>query len=175
MCEKLTAVDRMKGDFFSMISHELRTPLTTIIEGTSLLLEGIGGEITEKQGKLLSILSAETNRLIEMVNSILDLSKMEAGMMTYTFEEKSIAPLIDQVITEVTPLVEAKGILLKKEIEGDLAPARLDGDRMLQTLRNLIGNAVKFTPEKGEDNRHCPPCKRGPRGYCGRFRSRHPC
>ena len=149
MCEKLTVVDRMKADFLSMISHELRTPLTTIKEGTSLLLEGIGGEITEKQGKLLSILGAETNRLIEMVNSILDLSKMEAGMMTYTFEERSIVPLIDQVMTEVTPLVEAKGILLQKEISSDLPPQVLDGDRMLQTLRNLIGNAVKFTPENG--------------------------
>lgn len=149
MCEKLTVVDRMKGDFLSMISHELRTPLTTIKEGTSLLREGIGGEITEKQGKLLFILSEETDRLIEMVNSILDLSKMEAGMMTYAFEERSIVPLIDQVMTEVTPLVEAKGILLQKEIGGDLAPPRLDRDRMLQTLRNLIGNAVKFTPESG--------------------------
>ncbi len=118
MCEKLTEVDRMKSDFLSMTSHELRTPLTTIKEGGSLLLEGVCGDITEKQKKLLTILSAETNRLIDMVNSILDLSKMEAGMMTYTFENGSITPLIDQAMTEITPLVEAKKIRLDKEARG---------------------------------------------------------
>ncbi len=149
MCDKLNAVDRMKSDFLSMTSHELRTPLTTIKEGTSLLLEGIGGEITEKQRRLLTILTAETNRLIEMVNSILDLSKMEAGMMTYTFKRGDIGPLVDQAMTEITPLVEAKKILLSKQVEEGLPLLKMDGDRMLQTLRNLLGNAAKFTTEKG--------------------------
>ncbi len=149
MCEKLTAVDKMKSDFLSMISHDLRTPLTTIREGASLLLEGIGGDITEKQKRLLDILYAETNRLIVMVNSILDLSKMEAGMMTYTFERGDIAPLIDRAMTEITPLAESKRIVLKKNAGGDLPQLNMDGERMLQALRNLIGNAVKFTPQDG--------------------------
>ncbi len=149
MCEKLNAVDRMKGDFLSMTSHELRTPLTTIKEGTSLLLEGIGGEITEKQARLLTILATETNRLIRMVNSILDLSKMEAGMMTYTFTQGDLGPLIDQAMTEIAPLVEAKKISLSKQIEDGLPLLRMDGDRILQTLRNLLGNAAKFTQEHG--------------------------
>jgi len=92
MCDRLSVVDKMKSDFLSMISHELRTPLTTIREGTSLLLEGVGGEITEKQERLLAILFTETNRLIDMVISILDLSKMEAGMMTYAFNQANIVP-----------------------------------------------------------------------------------
>ena len=150
MCDKLTAVDRMKSDFLSMTSHELRTPLTTIKEGTSLLLEGIGGEITEKQGRLLSILAAETNRLIQMVTSILDLSKMEAGMMTYTFKQDDLGRLIDQAVIEITPLVEAKGIFLSKQIEDGLPSLKMDGDRILQTLRNLLGNAAKFTQERGQ-------------------------
>lgn len=149
MCEKLTAVDRMKSDFLSMTSHELRTPLTTIKEGTSLLLEGVGGTITEKQRRLLAILTAETNRLIEMVNSILDLSKMEAGMMTYTFQEGDIGRLVDQATTEIEPLVEAKRMLLSKQIEDGLPLLKMDGDRILQTLRNLLGNAAKFTQENG--------------------------
>ena len=149
MCEKLNAVDRMKSDFLSMTSHELRTPLTTIKEGTSLLLDGIGGEITEKQRRLLTILTTETNRLIEMVNSILDLSKMEAGMMTYTFKREDISPLIDQAMTEIAPLVEAKRIQLSKQVERSLPLLKMDGDRILQTLRNLLGNAAKFTQEKG--------------------------
>jgi two-component system, NtrC family, sensor histidine kinase GlrK len=152
MCEKLTAVDRMKTDFLSMTSHELRTPLTTIKEGTSLLLEGIGGEINEKQRRLLSILTAETNRLIAMVNSILDLSKMEAGMMTYTFTQSDIGLLIDQAAAEIEPLVEAKGIALSKRVEDGIPFLKIDEDRILQTLRNLLGNAAKFTRDKGRVN-----------------------
>lgn len=149
MCEKLTAVDKMKADFLSMTSHELRTPLTTIKEGTSLLLEGIGGEITEKQRRLLSILTAETNRLIGMVNSILDLSKMEAGMMVYTFKQGDLGLLIDQATAEIEPLVEAKKITLAKQVEDELPLLKMDSDRILQTLRNLLGNAAKFTQDEG--------------------------
>jgi two-component system, NtrC family, sensor histidine kinase GlrK len=149
MCEKLTAVDKMKGDFFSMVSHELRTPLTTISEGTSLLLEGAGGRVTEKQESLLNILHAETSRLIRMVNSILDLSKMEAGMMAYAFEQTNIGLLVDKAVVEITPLIEAKKIVLRKEVVRDFPHLRADNERILQVLRNLIGNAAKFTPHGG--------------------------
>jgi two-component system sensor histidine kinase GlrK len=149
MCEKLTAVDKMKGDFFSMVSHELRTPLTTISEGTSLLLEGVGGLVTEKQKGLLDILLAETERLIRMVNSILDLSKMEAGMMAYSFETTSIDSLINKAVAEITPLIEAKKLVLERKVTDDLPRQKADRERILQVLRNLIGNAVKFTPHGG--------------------------
>ena len=82
----------MKADFFASMSHELRTPLTSIKEGTGLFLDGVGGETTEKQRKLLAILAEESNRLINVVNSLLDLSKMEAGMMTYDFESATSIP-----------------------------------------------------------------------------------
>ncbi len=72
MAEKLREIDRMKADFFASMSHELRTPLTSIKEGTGLLLEGVGGATTEKQRKLLAILAEESNRLISLVNSLLD-------------------------------------------------------------------------------------------------------
>jgi signal transduction histidine kinase len=84
-----------------------------------------------------------------MVNSILDLSKMEAGMMTYTFTRGDLGPLIDQAMTEITPLVEAKKISLSKQIEDGLPPLKMDAERILQTLRNLLGNAAKFTQENG--------------------------
>jgi two-component system sensor histidine kinase GlrK len=149
MCDKLSEVDKMKNDFLSTISHELRTPLTTIKEGTSLLIEKIGGDITEKQERLLRILAVETNRLIGMVNSILDLSKMEAGMMSYTFEESDIAPLIDRAMMEITPLAESKKIHLRKVLGDDLRTLTIDEDRILQALRNLIGNAAKFSHDNG--------------------------
>ncbi len=110
MCEKLQEFDRLKADFFASMSHELRTPLTSIKEGTGLLLDGVGGETTEKQRKLLAILAEESNRLINVVNSLLDLSKMEAGMMTYDFESGHVDPLIRRALAEIAPLIEAKQI-----------------------------------------------------------------
>ena len=149
MCDKLQELDHLKADFFAYMSHELRTPLTAIKEGTGLLLDGVGGDTTEKQRKLLSILAEESNRLINVVNSLLDLSKMEAGMMVYDFELTHVDPLIKRAIAEITPLVEAKRIRLESDVEAMLTPVRIDPERILQVLRNLLGNAVKFTPNGG--------------------------
>ena len=160
MSSKLQVLDRMKSDFFSMMSHELRTPLTSIKEGTSLLLEGVGGTITDKQEKVLTIVSTESHRLIDLVNSFLDLSKMEAGMMTYTFNRTDLSSLIDKAMLEIAPLVESKKISLKATTNGKL-PAKVDRERILQVLRNLIGNAVKFTPEGGRVNISARPVHKG--------------
>ena len=150
MCEKLQELDRLKADFFASMSHELRTPLTSIKEGTGLLLDGVGGETSEKQRKLLGILAEESNRLISLVNSLLDFSKMEAGMMAYDFETSAIDPLIKRAVSEITPLFEAKQIRLESALDPALPAVRLDPERMLQVLRNLLGNAVKFTPKGGQ-------------------------
>jgi len=150
MCERLGDLERMKADFFSSMSHELRTPLTSIKEGTGLLLDGVGGETTDKQRKLLTILAEESNRLIGVVNSLLDLSKLEAGMLNYEFETVNLDPLIRRAVAEIAPLVEAKQITVETAIDAPLPPARLDPERMLQVLRNLLGNAVKFTPKGGQ-------------------------
>ena len=150
MCDQLQAVDRMKSDFFSTMSHELRTPLTSIKEGTSLLLEGIGGEVTEKQKKILQIISGESRRLIDWVNSSLELSKMEAGMVDYHFSPGDIHSLIRQAVEEIKPLAMAKRIRLEAENDQNLPQIRVDSERILQVLRNFIGNALKFTPEEGQ-------------------------
>lgn len=150
MCAQLKMVDKMKSDFFSSLSHELRTPLTSIKEGISLLQDGVGGIITDKQKRLLAILSEESKRLIHLVNSLLDLSKMEAGMLTYNSEQESLAPLIERAIMEMIPLVEARKIILKTKIDEKLPLITMDRERILQVLRNLIGNALKFTPEEGQ-------------------------
>lgn len=149
MIHELRKLDKMKSDFFSTMSHELRTPLTSIKEGTALLQEEAAGPITAKQKKLLNIIAQESRRLIDLVNSSLDLSKMEAGMMTYRFEPAGLPLLIGAVVTEMGPLVEAKRINLEKTIKGDLPIVKIDRERILQALRNLLGNAMKFTPEGG--------------------------
>ncbi|MEW5744745.1 MAG: HAMP domain-containing sensor histidine kinase [Nitrospirota bacterium] len=149
MCRKLRALDKMKSDFFSTMSHELRTPLTSIREGTSLLLEGKGGEATEKQRRLLTIISEESNRLIGLVNSLMDLSKMEAGMMAFTLTDTALAPLLHKAAAEAELLASVKKIALDISCAPDLPAVCMDGERILQALRNLIGNAIKFTPEGG--------------------------
>jgi signal transduction histidine kinase len=148
MCGKLKEVDRMKSDFFALMSHELRTPLTSIKEGTNLFLDGCCGEITEKQKKLLTIISEESNRLIGLVNSVLDLAKLESGLLTFNFGKADLSPLIERVVEEMGPLAEAKHIKISREVR-DLPPLNIDAERMLQVLRNLIGNALKFTPRGG--------------------------
>jgi two-component system sensor histidine kinase GlrK len=149
MCDRLKDLDNMKSDFFSMMSHELRTPLTSIKEGIGLLLEGVGGSVTDKQRRLLTILAEESQRLISLVNSLLDLSKMEAGMMTYHLQPASLASVIDRAVTELGPLAEAKRIKIEARIREPIPLVKMDPDRILQALRNLVGNAVKFTPDGG--------------------------
>ncbi len=148
MCSKLKDVDKMKSDFFALMSHELRTPLTAIKEGTNLFLEGKGGDVTDQQKKLLRIISEESNRLIGLVSSVLDLSKLEAGMLALNFTWADLSSLITRAVAEVGPLAEAKRITISREV-GDIPGLTIDAERILQVLRNLIGNALKFTPRGG--------------------------
>ena len=151
MCAKLKELDKMKSEFFSLMSHELRTPLTTIKEGTNLFMESLKGkEVTEKQKRLMTIINEECNRLINLVNSLLDLSKMEAGMMVYNFTHADIILLIDKIAREMEPLTETKNIYIETVISDSLPLVRADINKMLEVLRNLIGNAVKFTPNGGK-------------------------
>ncbi len=148
MSHKLQELDNIKSDFFSHMSHELRTPLASIKEGTNMLLDGLGGKASEKQHRILSIIIQECNRMIELVNSLLDLSKMEAGMFTYHFTPAYLPGLIQQSLHELAPLAEAKAISVENAIVS-LPDIQADRERILQVFRNLIGNAIKFTPENG--------------------------
>lgn len=149
MCHKLAAVDMIKSDFFSHMSHELRTPLASIKEGTNLLVHGLGGEITGKQQKILAIIGEESERMIHLVNSLLDLSKMEAGMSAYHFVETDLASLIADSVKALLPMAEAKELNIVNKIKS-LPPLMVDRGKMLHVFRNLIGNAIKFTGKKGK-------------------------
>ncbi len=150
MCQKLNDLEKIKADFYASMSHELRTPLTCIKEGTGLLLEGVAGATTEKQRKLLTIVAQESNRLISLVTSLLDLSKMEAGMMTYGLEKCALAPLVHKAVVEIGPLMEAKQIAIETDLAAELPTIKMDRERILQVLRNLLSNAAKFTPRAGK-------------------------
>jgi two-component system sensor histidine kinase GlrK len=150
MCNKLKEMEKMKSDFFSLMAHELRTPLASIKEGTHLLLKGIGEEFKDKRNTVLTIIAEESNRSIDLVNSLLDLSKMEAGVMALHFETSNIEPLIDRAVSGIEPLAMAKNVSIEVNLPQDLPYVKMDGERILQALRNLIGNAVKFTPGGGQ-------------------------
>lgn len=162
MCNRLKQIDRIKSDFFSLMSHELRTPLTSIKEGASLLMESFKeAQITANQKKLLKIISEESLRLIKLVSALLDLSKMEAGMMSYNFTRTDINTLIKQAVHEIEPLAETKNIKVAIKAHNGFLPIRADHERILQVLRNLIGNAVKFTPVNGSISVVAQPVERG--------------
>lgn len=149
MCGKLKATNKMKSDFFSLMAHELRTPLASIKEGTNLLMNHTQDNFKDKRKEILTIIAEESNRLTDLVNSLLDLSKMEAGMLALKFEKYNIGNLIHQAVLGIGPLAMTKNVTIKLEIPRDLPDIKMDVERILQVLRNLIGNAVKFTPGGG--------------------------
>jgi two-component system sensor histidine kinase GlrK len=149
MCNRLMEMDKMKSDFFSLMAHELRMPLASIKEGTNLLLRGIGEELKERRKEVLTIIAEESNHLIDLVNSLLDLSKMEAGIITLNLKPSDMRRLINKAASGMEPLAMAKSVSIKMEVPSDLPDVKVDQERILQVLRNLIGNAVKFTPPGG--------------------------
>lgn len=163
MCNKLKEMDKMKSDFFSLMAHELRMPLASIKEGTNLLLKGIGEEFKEKRKEVLTIIAEESNHLISLVNSLLDLSKMEAGMVALNLEKLDIGSLINKAVSGMEPLAVAKNVSIEVEIPQDLPDVKMDEERILQALRNLIGNAVKFTPAGGHITISAQPMEKGVR------------
>src|SRR5262245_42362269 len=149
MAERLAELDEMKADFIAHVSHELRTPLTAIQEGTSLLLEEIPGPVTASQGEVLEVVRSHSQRLFRSIASVLDLSKMEAGMMEYVRVPADLAPLIDRSVETVRLIAQKKHIQLEVAHAFSLPLLSVDEGRIQQVLDNLLSNAVKFTPAGG--------------------------
>ncbi len=149
MADRLKEIDEMKNNFISHVSHELRTPLTSINEASDLLLDRVAGDITSRQEHLLQIIKQCTQRLIKMVNNLLDLSKMEAGMMNYEFVKASINQIIRHSLEEINLLATRKNIRLEVQIEDNLPLLKMDVEKMQVVMDNLLSNAIKFTPEGG--------------------------
>jgi two-component system sensor histidine kinase GlrK len=150
MSERLKELDEMKLDFISHVSHELRTPLTAIKEASGMLLDGTYSEVPEKRHELLTITKQECERLIESVNRILDLSRMEANMMDYQFKECSLIPVIQKTILKLAPIAQRKEIDLELKPSQDLPLVAVDEERIGQVIENLIANALKFTSDGGK-------------------------
>ncbi len=143
----LKELDRMKTEFVSMVSHELRTPLTSIKGYVSMLREGELGEMTSEQHEFLDITLENADRLMGLINDLLDISRIESGRLRLTLSEFEFGDVIKAVRSDMRAMGETKQI--KTVVEGDANPVRVraDRDRVVQILANLLSNAYKYSPE----------------------------
>jgi two-component system, NtrC family, sensor histidine kinase GlrK len=149
MASRLAKLDEMKEDFIAHISHELRTPLTAIREGTTLLREEIPGPLTTSQREIVDVVRSHSERLYRFLSSVLDISKMEAGMMEYAQMPSDLSALLHRSVQTVQLTARRKGIRLEVLCPNALPLLSLDEERMQQVLDNLLNNAMKFTPDGG--------------------------
>ncbi len=147
--EQLREVERLKTDFVSTVSHELRTPLTSMRGALSLVLAGAAGEVSEKTRSLLQIALKNTERLIRLINDILDIEKIESGHVEIRRDRCDLVQVLHTTLNGLEAYVLDAGVRLTLESERAVTVTG-DGDRLVQIFTNLVSNAVKFTPRGGE-------------------------
>jgi len=138
------ALDRMKDEFVSTVSHELRTPLTSIRGALGLLSSGMLGVINEKAANLLRIALNNSERLVRLINDILDLERTQSGREPLAFRQIQLGEIVRQAIDGVQPMADEAGVLLIHDKTQTEVTA--DPDRLLQVITNLLSNAIKFSP-----------------------------
>ncbi|HEY6445013.1 MAG TPA: PAS domain S-box protein [Acidobacteriaceae bacterium] len=140
------ALDHMKDEFISTVSHELRTPLTSIRGALGLLSAGMLGKVSDKASTLLRIAMSNSDRLVRLINDILDLERMQSGRAPLAFRQIALDELVRQAIDAMQPMADNAEIALL--CEATSANVEADADRLLQVLTNLLSNAIKFSPAK---------------------------
>ncbi len=150
---KLTEIDQLKSDFVSIVSHELRTPLTSIKAFAELILMKRHMP-QERQNRLLSIINDESDRLARLINEILDLTKIEAGKLSWHITKLSIEDVIRTSVAGIQSLADNKSLLIALSAKTPLPPLFGDSDRLIQVITNLLSNAIKFTPQGGSIKIH---------------------
>ncbi len=142
-------LDRVKASFISMVSHELRTPLNSVLGFSDILLTGAAGSINEDQREFLGHIKSSSRHLVQLVNDILDLSRIDAGHFRLNVGPLLPGMLVRQVVAELSGLAGTAQVELVAEVAPGLPPTQGDARRVEQVLINLVGNALKFTPEGG--------------------------
>lgn len=150
--EDLSRLNQLKSNFVSTASHELRTPLSIIRETTSLVLEEEIGVLNDKQRMFLNNVKNQSDRLLRTVTDLLDLTKIEAGKLELRKSFVNVFDWVNRVVDFFQVHAREKKIRLSAEISPGLGEIYMDEDKMIQVLTNLLGNAMKFTPESGKIN-----------------------
>lgn len=146
---KAESADKLKSAFLATMSHELRTPLNSIIGFTGILLQKLVGPLSAEQEKQLKMVQSSALHLLNLINDVLDISKIEADQVTISHEEFEVTQVFSQCIEKIQPLALTKGLILSKSIEHEPLMVVSDKRRVEQILINLLNNAVKFT-ESGQ-------------------------
>lgn len=146
---QLEELDQLKSNFLATISHELRTPLTSIIGYAEMLLEGLAGDPSPEQVEYLQTIMEKGESLLELITSILDLTRVEAGKLRLQPEPFVISELVESSLSSIRPQARKRNLVLQEIIDPELDEPVLDREKVRQCLVNLLGNAVKFTPPGG--------------------------
>ncbi|MHB8218249.1 MAG: PAS domain S-box protein [Candidatus Sulfotelmatobacter sp.] len=145
---------KLKSKFLASMSHELRTPLNAIVGFSDLLAEGTPGDLNDKQKRFVNHIKQSSAHLLQLINDILDLSKIEAGQLELRCESFQIKDALPEVLSTIRPLAMAKNIQIDQKMEND-QHVYADRVRFKQILYNLLSNAVKFTPKEGRIDIDC--------------------
>lgn len=143
------AADRMKSAFLATMSHELRTPLNSIIGFTGILLQGLAGDLNDEQRKQLGMVQRSVRHLLDLINDILDISRIEAGQVELHLQPFLVPQLLSNLVESLGPMVSAKGLSMDLFISEDVTALVSDERRVRQIVLNLVNNAVKFTQTGG--------------------------
>lgn len=140
--------DQLKSAFLATMSHELRTPLNSIIGFTGILMKGIAGPLNEEQLKQLGMAKGSAQHLLELINDVLDISKIEAGELVVSLRKFDFSKTLKNTVSSVQPLAEKKHLELQLNISGNVKEICSDERRVGQIFLNLLNNSIKFT-DKG--------------------------
>ncbi|MFH0733669.1 MAG: YfiR/HmsC family protein [bacterium] len=143
--DKAESADRLKSAFLATMSHELRTPLNSIIGFTGILMKGIAGPINNEQLKQLGMAKGSAHHLLDLINDVLDISKIEAGELVVSLKPFDFSKSIQKVVSSVQPLAIKKNLEIILDISDDVTEAISDGRRVEQIFLNLLNNSIKFT------------------------------
>jgi signal transduction histidine kinase len=146
---ELRQANAHKSQFLAMISHELRTPLNSVIGFAEMLVDGLVGELNGKQKEYLDYILASARHLLELINDILDLTRIEQGRMVLDRQQVLLSDLISSIQAVVSHQAHARGLTLEVSIPDTVPPLLVDPVRVKQVLYNLLSNAIKFTPPGG--------------------------
>jgi len=146
---KQREVEKLKSDFVAKVSHEIRTPLIAMEKSLGLILNKTTGPLSGEQSKFLAITERNLKRLTLLINDLLDLSKLEAGKVQLVREPTSVEKVIEEPLLVFKNWAETKSIRIEKKVQQGLPEINIDANRIIQVINNLMGNAIKFTPDNG--------------------------